>query len=496
MFCNYNTIVCASFEEFLKEKLLFFYFQSKQPPNNDAEIQLTSTKENLKSFIERWEEHPNSPYIFDANSSLILPIQDNEKNTSSGFSSRGCSPSPCESLSSNTELFQNGMSPDSAVPNNDDLDSTNDFDMNIAETQQNTDPLRSQNDNSGGTAVMASTAVTFDRPSSSASVDRRRSKSKQEYLQSFDRRHSDSNYVINQSSSTLEKLNLAEEIKKLSERLMVLSSISDELMEFNKCNEENRKQKSTITADATTDETTTTTTTKQQTNRSSEALKNMKNASSFNCSTKTEKVAKQLVHSKSLLSENEIQAAISTATSATKQSNLSSVVVNDLTERLNTLNEIDHVINVDNGTASASAVAESAEFPSGMTSVDLSNSTSSGAFGTVPWPITNRRTKFRITQLSRDVPYGSPDSHQTIFLEEAANTTKDCLLQLLDKYNDKKETRICSIRRHQSIAVGNGMTDNLEYHSMNSINAFFKRNVFQQNGNTVRKIKARIELKQ
>lgn len=389
------------------------------------------------------------------------------------------------------------MSPDSAVPNNDEyLDSTNDFDMNIAETQQYTDPLRSQNDNSGsGAAVTASTAVTFDRPSSSASVDCRRSKSKQEYLQSFDRRYSDSNYVINQSSSTLEKLNLAEEIKKLSERLMVLSSISDELMEFNKCYEENRKQKLTTSADVTADETTTITTIKLQTNRSSEALKNMKNANSFNCSTETEKIAKQLVHSTSLLSENEIQAAISTATSATKQSNLSSVVVNDLTERLNTLNESDHVMNVDSGTETPAGTATVAAAAAAVPA-ELSNSTTSGAFGTVPWPITNRRTKFRITQLSRDVPYGSPDSHQTIFLEEAANTTKDCLLQLLDKYNDKKETRICSIRRHQSIAVGNGMTDNLEYHSMNSINAFFKRNVFQQNGNTVRKIKARIELKQ
>lgn len=485
---------------------IVFCLQAKKSPTDDNEIQLTSTKENLKSFIERWEEHPNSPYIFDANSSLILPIQDNEKNTSSGFSSRGCSPSPCESLSSNTELFQNGMSPDSAVPNNSDLDNNNDFDANTTETEHN-----EQKDSGTASATMATSpaataaasASAFERPNSSASVDRRRTKTKQEYLQSFDRRHSDSNYVINQSSSSLEKLNLAEEIKKLSERLMVLSSISDELMEFNKRYEENQKQKSTANTDDAT-------TTKVQTNRSSEALKNMKNASSFNCSTKTEKISNKLVHSKSLLSENEIQAAAATtstaATAAVKQSTKTSAVVNDLTERLRTLNEIpcvfEQVINGNNSANGIETGMRTASFPIGMqrlkstsVSTDSSNSTSPCTIGSVPWPKTNRRTKFRITQLSRDVPYGSPDSHRTIFLEEAANTTKDCLLQLLDKYNDKKETRICSIRRHQSIAVGNGMTDNLEYHSMNSINTFFKRNVFQQNGNTVRKIKARIESK-
>lgn len=53
--------------------------------------QLTTTKENLKNFIERWEEHPNSPYVFDANASLILPVNGKERNGGSGLSSRGIS---------------------------------------------------------------------------------------------------------------------------------------------------------------------------------------------------------------------------------------------------------------------------------------------------------------------------------------------------------------------------------------------------------------------
>lgn len=340
------------------------------------------------------------------------------------------------------------MSPDSAVPNDND-NSNNNFEP---ETE-----IKSQKEH-------------FERPSSSASVGHQ-DKSNQEYLQSFDRRHSDSNYVINQKSS-LEKINLAEEIKKLSERLMVLTSINDELKEFNKRFDSNRTPKTNQTLD-----------TKAQIKRS-EALKTMKNAS-FSSSTKTEKITSQLIHSKSLLTEEE-----ATSSSITTKS-----VVNDLTERLKTLNEMPSMFKkvVHNSTLTEKTSAGN-RLQRNSVSTSSSSSTSPCTFGSVPWPITNRRTKYRVTQLSRDVPIGSPDSHQTIFLEEAANTTKDCLLQLLDKYNGK-EMRICNIRRHQSIAVGNGMTDNLEYHSMNSINTFFKRNVFQQNGNTVRTIKARIESK-
>lgn len=422
----------------------------KHKAENDAENeqQLTTTKENLKSFIERWEEHPNSPYIFDATSTLILPTKEIDKNTSSGFSSRGCSPSPCESLSSNTELFESGISPDSEVPP--ELDNNLDLD----------DDAKPQKE-------------LFDRPSSSASLDRH-SRSKQEYLQSFDRRHSDSNYVINHTSG-LEKLNLAEEIKKLSDRLLMLSSIHDDLKELNKRMEDKMPK----------------TETKVQTKRT-EVMKNIKNASSSysNSTSKSEKFAQsRLVHSKSLLSEDEASASLTSTKS----------VVNDLTERLKTLDEMPSVFKrVVNSRSEKMGERISSAFANRLnsTSNSSSESTSPCTFGqSVPWTISNRRTKFRVTQLSRDVPIGSPDSHQTIFLQEAANTTKDLMLSLLDKYNGK-ETRTCNIRRHQSIAVGHGITDNVEYRSMNSINAFFKRNVFQQSkGSTVRKIKARIESK-
>lgn len=179
-------------------------------------MELTTSKENLKNFIERWEEHPNSPYVFDASATLILPVQNGEKNASSGFSSRGCSPSPCESLSSNTELFSAEIRAAE--------DMANDGNSNKA---NNSDDFEF--------AHIKSNSQLFERPNSSTPT----LKGNKEYLQSFDRRHSDSNYVSNHTSS-LEKVNLAEEIKKLSDRLLMLSSINAELHDYNQRTADNK----------------------------------------------------------------------------------------------------------------------------------------------------------------------------------------------------------------------------------------------------------------
>lgn len=54
------------------------------------------TKDNLKQFVERWNEHPNSPYIFEINSTEQFEVQ-----RSNSSHSLVCeSPSPCESLAS------------------------------------------------------------------------------------------------------------------------------------------------------------------------------------------------------------------------------------------------------------------------------------------------------------------------------------------------------------------------------------------------------------
>lgn len=444
-----------------RKKNNFLYFLQEDVSEN-SDQQLTSTKENLKHFIERWEEHPNSPYIFDSNSTLILPRYDNEKNTSSGFSSRGCSPSPCESLSSNAELNTVGQ-------NNETFEEKTDAESNVEFNTKAKPPQKE----------------IFERSNSATSVI----KQNKEYLQSFDRRHSDSNYVVRNRTSSLEKVDLAEEIRKLSDRLMILSNINDELQEFNRNMNQTNNEKSATDEENLTKRTETMTNTKIS-NFGDHFSTTIEVNEKSGKKTYKEKIT---IHSKSKLFEDE----------STSQSTKS--VVNDLTERLKTLDEMPSVfkklVHVKNLTEKDDEIVSTSNKENFHLAASLSSNSSKSTspcnglmHQTAPWPITTRRTKFRITQMSRDVPIDSPDSHPTIFLEEAANTTKDCLLHLLDKYNAKGSRSSSSIRRHQSIS-GHGISDNLEYHSMNSINAFFKRNAFQHNGTTVRKLRARIESK-
>lgn len=325
----------------------------------------------------------------------------------------------------------------------------------------------------------------FDRPDISTPT----LKENKEYLQSFDRRHSDSNYMINHNSS-LEKMNLAEEIKKLSDRLLMLSCINNDLIDYN-----DRMSEKTVTTTAADNINSVNENPKPPLEKieKSELLKNMKNAVLNENFSKSIKISESTKASVFMRSKN----VHSNSSDVSPIQTPSKSVVSDLTKRLKSLDEtpslFKEMLNVSN-------VLE--KQPINNVSVATStgkNSQQASPFNnqhkSAPWSVTNRRTKFRITQLSRDVPIGSPDSHQTIFLEEAANTTKDCLLHLLEKYNGNESRSSNGIRRHQSISVGFGIADNLEYHSMNSINAFFKRNAFQQNGTEVKRIQARIESK-
>uniref|UniRef100_T1GZW4 Uncharacterized protein n=1 Tax=Megaselia scalaris TaxID=36166 RepID=T1GZW4_MEGSC len=51
----------------------------------------------------------------------------------------------------------------------------------------------------------------------------------QEYLHSFERRNSDTSFLVNRRSSVGERMNLAEEIRKLSDHLMMLAEINKTL---------------------------------------------------------------------------------------------------------------------------------------------------------------------------------------------------------------------------------------------------------------------------
>lgn len=102
----------------------------------------------------------------------------------------------------------------------------------------------------------------------------------------------------------------------------------------------------------------------------------------------------------------------------------------------------------------------------------------------------SKRMKFKVNQMSRDVPVGQPDTHQTVNLEEAANATKDCLLHLLDKYNERKTRN--PLGRHQSFSVDWNSSNNLQYRSMSSINAFFQRQNVGAGGRNIRQLQAQL----
>lgn len=181
----------------------------------------------------------------------------------------------------------------------------------------------------------------------------------------------------------------------------------------------------------------------------------------------------------------------SSVVSSSTSSSYNKHTTNGLSERLKSLDDTPILFQRLGSSRNSSNLSSRTNSTKTSTSAKSSYNNS---IGSAPWPVTNKRTKFRISQLSRDVPIGSPYTHQTVFLEEAVNTTKDCLLHLLEKYNESdNRTAYSNHGRHQSIAVGYGLSDNLEYRSMNSLNHFFQRHASA--GNTVKQIQARIESK-
>ncbi|XP_057666352.1 myosin light chain kinase family member 4-like [Diorhabda carinulata] len=118
------------------------------------------TKDNLKQFVERWNEHPNSPYVFET-----LPPTGDENLSRSSQSLIGESPSPCGSLAS----------------------SSGSDDAFLRDNQR---PLSTPSDHF--------------------------------------RRASDSTCVVKTSDIT-ERVNLAEEIRKLSDKLFQLSNFDTDL---------------------------------------------------------------------------------------------------------------------------------------------------------------------------------------------------------------------------------------------------------------------------
>ncbi|CAH0559538.1 unnamed protein product [Brassicogethes aeneus] len=72
------------------------WLKRKKPPALQKVPSMDVTKDNLKHFVERWNEHPNSPYVFEVDSGLLR----GNSLSDSSESLFGGSPSPCGSLGS------------------------------------------------------------------------------------------------------------------------------------------------------------------------------------------------------------------------------------------------------------------------------------------------------------------------------------------------------------------------------------------------------------
>lgn len=158
-----------------------------EPPRSELDL----AKDNLKYFVERWNEHPNSPYIFDTSCQTISPCV--SFNNIPALRSRtpslsACSPSPCGSISSLADsdfMDSPPMSPSRRIVNINHI---------------------SSNDQS-------------PTPSPKSHY--------MERLQNFDRRSSEGSCFLRHQNDSVSRINLAEEIKKLSDKLLKINNLNN-----------------------------------------------------------------------------------------------------------------------------------------------------------------------------------------------------------------------------------------------------------------------------
>ncbi|XP_046394309.1 serine/threonine-protein kinase MARK2-like [Ischnura elegans] len=176
------------------------------PPSPSAIIvtpeELDVTKDNLRSFVERWNEHPDSPYVFDTACQSICPLTPSPSflllPSPSQHSLRGMSPSPCGSLSS---------SPDS-----------------VLEAETHLPPPHPP-----VPAPSQTLRPPPDDPYYHYAFDRRGIQPPPWYIDRLlnERRASDSTCIVarkNLGGGELPRVNLVDEIRKLSDRLFQMAS--------------------------------------------------------------------------------------------------------------------------------------------------------------------------------------------------------------------------------------------------------------------------------
>lgn len=157
------------------------------PVNLHVSSELDLAKDNLRCFVERWSEHPNSPYLFDTSYHTISPCVSATNIPGMRQPSLSAnSPSPCGSIASLPDACNS--------------------------------PPRSPH---------------LQRAPSKANSPVLPPKSYLDRLSAFDRRASDSSCFVRNNSDFVGRINLAEEIKKLSDKLLKFNSFSTDSLNNN-----------------------------------------------------------------------------------------------------------------------------------------------------------------------------------------------------------------------------------------------------------------------
>ena len=388
-----------------------------------------------------------------------------------------CSPSPCESLDTITD------DETATLPGTNDSD---ELPTPINESREKLFPA-----SASGSATPTPQAYNFAYPFGSkvdefnGSALNLQQRSIKSYLHTFDRRNSDTNYLLGRRASG-ERVNLADEIKKLSDHLLMLAEINNKF---------SRENQSTKTQESESSETTVNTETATKSKKAKETGAEKKTSTKTSTSVKKDS---KVTSSSSSSSTTKVSSTNTTTTTTLATSSSSSTTSSSSSNFFSNLNP---------GKSRTSTLTwrlqqsieekpklnstTKAKTKSSVSTVSTGNTKTSSAERKVAEAASIKRAKFRINQMSRDVPIGLPDTHQSVNLEEAANNTKDCLLHLLEKYNDTKTRN--PLGRHQSISVDCNVRDNLEYRSMSSINAFFQRH--NNNGEMVKQLQAQLKEK-
>ncbi|XP_049878671.1 probable serine/threonine-protein kinase fhkE isoform X2 [Pectinophora gossypiella] len=337
--------------------------------------ELDVAKDNLRLFVERWSEHPNSPYVFDNQAHEITSLMNgNCEKSSIG----GCSPSPRSSL---------GSSPDT-VFDDDDLAPPPLRDSHFLATRYN--PV--------------------------------------------ERRASDSSCFLHKRADVLVRKNLAEEIKKLSDHLYMLSTMNTDLANNNNTKELNKNV--TESKKVTKEDTKLPNGFKKETK--STVNKTVTNGNASNkekrlfTSKSSHKITSSFFHDKEREKPMTSNMPWAKTSRSKKVTNMSRDVPDQPTDRRNTFFE---------------------EFDKRREKIDkLVNGPENG----------------------RQLPYRRGD-------ENNAHRTKDLLLHLLEKWGETETEGertaggTTSTGRHQSISLEWSPSNQLAQNSMSSLHAFFQR---------------------